>query len=178
MAVIIRITKSDITTLEIDAIVNAANSSLSGGGGVDGAIHKKAGPELLKECLLLGGCNTGCAKITGGYHLPARYVIHAVGPIWKDGSSNEKELLSSAYRSSLSLTMHNSIKSIAFSNISTGIYGFPKEQAADVVLCTVADCVFTMKHVLEKIIFVCFDSENYSIYCKKIHHYFKNAIID
>jgi len=155
--------KTDITTLDVDAIVNAANSSLLGGGGVDGAIHRAAGPKLLEECKTLNGCPTGDARITGGYNLPARYVIHTVGPIWRDGNSGETELLASAYKNSLSLALKNGIRSIAFPNISTGIYGFPKERAARIAITEVQQ--FLKDHnKINKVIFAVFDEENYRIY--------------
>ncbi|MHC1774454.1 MAG: O-acetyl-ADP-ribose deacetylase [Lentimicrobium sp.] len=159
----IQIIKSDITTLKCDAVVNAANSRLLGGGGVDGAIHRAAGPELLAACRLLGGCETGKAKVTSGFRLPARYIIHAVGPVWRGGNSGEPELLASCYSQSLQLAVENQCKSIAFPNISTGIYGFPKADAAEIALKTVSD--FIQKHNLpEQVIFTCFDDENLEIY--------------
>lgn len=159
----IEILWSDITTLEVDAIVNAANETLLGGGGVDGAIHKAAGPKLLEECKNLKGCKTGEAKITKGYNLPAQYVIHTVGPIWKDGQDGEDELLASAYKNSLIMAKEKNLEKIAFPNISTGIYGFPKERAAKIA-------VDTTKEFLEnndfpkKVFFVCFDEQNLMIY--------------
>ena len=159
----IQILRADITTLEAVAIVNAANTSLLGGGGVDGAIHRAAGPELLEACRLLNGCETGKAKITAGFRLPAKYVIHTVGPIWRDGGSGEQELLSSCYRESLQLAVDHQCNSIAFPNISTGIYGFPKEEAARIALTTVSD--FLSAHTLpEQVVFACFDDENLEIY--------------
>jgi O-acetyl-ADP-ribose deacetylase len=163
----IELIMGDITKLIVDAIVNAANSSLLGGGGVDGAIHRAAGPELLNECRLLNGCKTGEAKITNGYNLAAKYVIHTVGPIWNDGFHEEPELLSSCYRKSLKLAVKNEIKSIAFPNISTGIYHFPKTRAANIALETVCD--FLKKdQTIEKVIFCTFDDENYELYRKLI----------
>lgn len=159
----IEIIKGDITILEVGAIVNAANKSLLGGGGVDGAIHRAAGPQLLEECRMLNGCETGQAKITGGYNLPAKHVIHTVGPVWRGGNNNEEKLLADAYKNSLRIAVVNGIKTIAFPNISTGIYGFPKEKAASIALKVVKE--FLIDHPeIEKVIFVCFDRENYEIY--------------
>jgi len=132
----VEIVNADITTLEVDAIVNAANSSLLGGGGVDGAIHRAAGPELLAECRTLGGCQTGSARITRGYRLKAPYVIHAVGPIWQGGTAGEDEALASCYRTALSLAINNGVRTIAFPAISCGVYAFPVERAADIVART------------------------------------------
>lgn len=153
----------DITRLEVDAIVNAANSTLLGGGGVDGAIHRAAGPELLVACRALGGCPTGAARLTPGYRLPARWVIHTVGPVWHGGHGREAELLASAYRSSLEIARDHQMKSIAFPNISTGVYGFPKNQAALVAIRTVRKFL-TENQWPEKVIFVLFDQENLGIY--------------
>src|ERR1700716_1884712 len=145
---------ADITTLDVDAIVNAANKSLLGGGGVDGAIHRAAGKELLAECETLGGCETGDAKITRGYQLPARYVIHAVGPRWSGGHRDEDAKLASCYRRSLEIAAGRGLKSIAFPAISTGIYGFPLERAAPLVVRTVYDAL--AESPLERVIFCCF----------------------
>ncbi len=156
--------KGDITKIAVDAIVNAANESLLGGGGVDGAIHYAAGPELLKECEALGGCETGKAKITKGYNLPAKFVIHTVGPIWEGGNHNEAALLWDCYLNSLVLAEQNYIKSIAFPSISTGVFRFPKEQAAEIAVRTVRQYIDLSK--IEKVIFVAFDDETHEIYQK------------
>ena len=163
----IELMQGDITKLEVDAIVNAANKSLLGGGGVDGAIHRAAGPELLEECKTLNGCETGQAKITKGYNLPAKYVIHTVGPVWNGGKYNEDELLTNCYRNSLKLASKHRLSSIAFPNISTGVYHFPKERAADIAISTVSDYL-RKDESIEKVYFVCFDNDNYQIYQKKL----------
>jgi O-acetyl-ADP-ribose deacetylase len=159
----IELYQGDITRLKVDAIVNAANSTLLGGGGVDGAIHMAAGPELLAECRTLGGCATGEAKITRGYRLPARWVIHTVGPVWRGGHRNEERLLASAYRQSLELAREYEVNIIAFPNISTGIYGFPKELAAEVAFEEVKSFL-ALNSLPEKVIFCVFDEENFEIY--------------
>ena len=155
--------QGDITKLEVDAIVNAANTTLLGGGGVDGAIHRAAGKELLAECRTLAGCATGDAKITKGYNLPARFVIHTVGPVWNGGKSGEPEKLASCYRRSLELAVQNRIRTIAFPNISTGVYGYPKEEASQLAIAVVKQFL-AGDETIEKVVFCCFDHENYSLY--------------
>ena len=153
----------DITKENVDAIVNAANTTLLGGGGVDGAIHRTAGPELLKECMTLGGCKTGEAKLTKGYNLPARFVIHAVGPVWHGGNTNEVALLASCYSQSLRIARENGIKTIAFPAISTGAYAFPMERAARIATKTVQEFLSANPEI-DKVIFVCFDQKTYETY--------------
>ncbi len=159
----IKLVKGDITRLKTDAIVNAANSTLLGGGGVDGAIHHAAGPGLLKECRKLNGCLTGEAKITSGYNLPAKFIIHTVGPVWYGGNNNEEELLANCYRNSLWIAENTKLKTIAFPNISTGVYNFPKNRAARIAVATVREFLKQSRQIKE-VIFVCFDRENYDIY--------------
>ena len=155
--------RANIVTLDVDAIVNAANESLLGGGGVDGAIHHAAGPDLLAECRGVGGCPTGEARITRGYRLPARHVIHTVGPVWRGGSRGEPELLASCYRTSLALAAENDLRTIAFPAISCGVYGYPLEQAVDIA---VRECGEALERhrAIEKITFACFDSAMLSLY--------------
>ena len=156
----IQVVQGDITRQRVDAIVNAANRSLLGGGGVDGAIHRAAGSGLLNECRQLGGCKTGFAKATQGYKLPAKYVIHTVGPVWRGGDANEEELLASCYRKSLKVARELRVRSIAFPAISTGIYGFPKERAAEIAVREVC----ANSEEVKEILFVCFDVETARIY--------------
>ena len=151
---------ADITTLDVDAIVNAANTSLLGGGGVDGAIHRRAGRELLTECRTLRGCETGSAKMTAGYNLPARHVIHAVGPVWHGGASGEKELLAGCYRTAMSLAFEQGLKSIAFPAISTGVYRFPADLAARIAVGTVASMLKGDSRGVERVVFCCFAEES------------------
>ena len=159
----ITVIEGDITQQKVDAIVNAANSSLLGGGGVDGAIHRAAGSELLEECRKLNGCRTGDAKITKGYNLPAKWVIHTVGPIWQGGKQNEDELLASCYRRCLELAQEHSIRTIAFPAISTGIYGFPMERAARIAIAQIK--AFLEKNTsIEQVILVCFGQKAYEYY--------------
>jgi O-acetyl-ADP-ribose deacetylase (regulator of RNase III) len=148
---------ADITTLRVDAIVNAANTTLRGGGGVDGAIHRAAGPSLLDECITLGGCETGSAKLTRGYHLPAGHVIHAVGPVWRGGKRGEDDLLASCYRTALGLLAVRQLKSIAFPAISTGVYGFPADRAARIAVGAVASELSADARGIVRVVFCCFN---------------------
>jgi O-acetyl-ADP-ribose deacetylase (regulator of RNase III) len=157
---VIEIIQGDITTLDVDAVVNAANSSLRGGGGVDGAIHRAAGPELLEACGKIGGCPTGEARITPGFKLPARWVIHTVGPVWRGGDAGEAEQLESAYRSSLELARQHGVDSVAFPGISTGVYGFPKRRAAEIALRTMK----SFEGDFQRIIACCFSREDADMY--------------
>jgi O-acetyl-ADP-ribose deacetylase len=158
-----RAVRGDITRLQVDAIVNAANSALLGGGGVDGAIHRAAGPELVHECRLLGGCKTGDAKVTLGHRLPAKYIIHTVGPVWQGGAAGEPELLASCYRKSVALAIAKNLTSLAFPSISTGIFGYPIELAAAIAVRTVRDSLREETR-LDEVIFCCFSPVDLAVY--------------
>jgi O-acetyl-ADP-ribose deacetylase (regulator of RNase III) len=168
MSLILRAISADITTLVVDAIVNAANPSLLGGGGVDGAIHRAAGPQLLDECRSLGGCETGDAKLTGAYLLPSKYVIHTVGPVWRGGQDDEESLLASCYRRSLEVAAAHAIGSIAFPGISTGVYGFPVERAAPIAVATVRHFA-PQQSMPGEIVFCCFSSADLALYRELLH---------
>jgi O-acetyl-ADP-ribose deacetylase (regulator of RNase III) len=160
--------QGDITRQQVDAIVNAANTTLLGGGGVDGAIHRAAGPELLEECRALGGCPTGEARITKGYQLPAKYVIHTVGPVWQGGDRSEPELLAACYLNSLHLAVKHDARTVAFPSISTGIYGFPIHLAAPVAIDTV-QALIAKEASIEEVRFVCFSDADYQVYQQELH---------
>ena len=160
----LRTIQADITTLAVDAIVNAANNTLLGGGGVDGAIHRAAGPRLLEECRQLGGCETGAARLTRGYQLCANYVVHTVGPVWRGGDHGESELLASCYRSSLALAAEKGIRTIAFPGISTGVYGYPVVDAARIAVTTCREHVERLPGTFDEIVFCCFSADDFELY--------------
>lgn len=165
----IELVEGDITKLQVDAVVTAANESLLGGGGVDGAIHRAAGPQLLEECKTIGICPEGQARITRGYRLPAKYIIHAVGPVYENGSTGESEVLASAYRAALELALQHRIETIAFPCISTGAYGFPKPEASKIAVSTVSE--FLSQNVLpRKVVFCCYDEEDSELYRSRLGH--------
>ncbi|WP_265918744.1 O-acetyl-ADP-ribose deacetylase [Cupriavidus nantongensis] len=167
----LQVVHGDITRMEVDAIVNAANSGLLGGGGVDGAIHGAGGPAIMEACRAIrdaqGGCPTGEAVLTTGGRLPAPYVIHAVGPVWQGGGQGEEEQLASAYRNSIRLAAQHHLRTVAFPNISTGIYGFPRERAADIAIAAVREALAGASEI-EQVTFVCFDDENYRLYRERL----------
>jgi len=173
----VKIVKDDITRLDVEAIVNAANSSLLGGGGVDGAIYRAAGSGLLEECRTLGGCDTGEAKISAGYNLPAKFVIHTVGPVWQGGSSNEPQLLSACYKNSLVLAENLKLRSLAFPAISTGVFGYPTHPAAEIALSTVTDFIKNHRFPLQ-VWFVCFSEDAYNIYQALSARFLKKRLIE
>ena len=170
----IEVIEADITTLAVDAIVNAANNTLRGGGGVDGAIHRAAGPRLLEECIALGGCETGEAKITGGYDLPAAHVIHTVGPVWSGGEAREDELLANCYRNALALARTNGLASIAFPAISTGVYGFPPQRAALIATQNVVEEVARDDH-FARAVFCCFGAESAQLHYEALSVWLKKV---
>ncbi|MGH8475842.1 MAG: O-acetyl-ADP-ribose deacetylase [Methylococcales bacterium] len=167
----LEVIQADITTLAVDAIVNAANSSLLGGGGVDGAIHRAAGPQLLEECSKLGGCPTGQARITRGYRLPAKYVIHTVGPVWRGGGQDEAQLLGSCYRKSMNLAASHAVSSIAFPAISCGVYGYPLEQAADIAIATLCEWLASTPNDIQRVLLTCFDQKAFTTISDSMNRY-------